>query len=294
MANGKLKIGTVGFFLRPNKPELKKDFNNLKKSFESFGIEVKIEKESAEMIGVDGIPIEELFKVSDIFISLGGDGTLLSTVRKSFYCNKPILPINGGQLGFLAGLKILEAHNFIQNLIDGNYKIEKRKILKIEFGDGEESFALNDIYITNRERMKMCSVQVFTDCNDEVCDRKLMNKYYGDALIISTPTGSTAYNLSSGGPILHPEMSSYILTPIAPHSLTQRPIVLPSRLNIYVGMEKSDGVLVVDGQDIRNLLEGDLIKVSVFKTAIRIIRVESYNFFETLREKLKWGGAESY
>jgi len=289
MANSKLQINVVGFFLRPNKPELRKEFDKLKKSFEQFGIKVTIEDKSAKSIGLEGIPVEELFQISDVLISLGGDGTLLSTVRKSFSCNKPILPINGGHLGFLAGLKLDEAHKFISNLVYKKYKIEKRKILKIEFENGDKSFALNDILVTNRERMKMSNIQVFTDSNDEVTEKKLVNRYYGDALIISTPTGSTAYNLSSGGPILHPEMSSYILTPIAPHSLTQRPIVLPSRLNIHVGLEKSDGVLVIDGQDIVNLVNGNLIKVSLFPTPIRIIRVENYNFFDTLREKLKWG-----
>jgi NAD+ kinase len=289
MSSYKLKIEVVGFFLRPNKPELRKDFDKLKSSFEQFGIKVIVENESAKMIGVQGISLEQLFKISDILISLGGDGTLLSTVRRSFNCSKPILPINGGRLGFLAGLRLDEAHKFISNLVYKKYKIEKRKILKIEFKNGDKNFALNDIVITNRERMKMSNIQVLTDSNDEIYEKQLLNRYYGDALIISTPTGSTAYNLSSGGPILHPEMSSYILTPIAPHSLTQRPIVLPSRLNIHVSLEESDGVLVIDGQEIINLVNGDFIKVSLSPIPIKIIRVEDYNFFDTLREKLKWG-----
>jgi len=288
LANKRIKIEKVGFFLRPDKPELKTEYEKLKISFEKCGIEVFIEDKSAEMIDLYGIEIEELFQKSDILISLGGDGTLLSTVRKSFYVNKPILPINGGNLGFLAGMKTEDVYPFISKLINGTYRVERRKILKIEFEDGEKNFALNDVLITNRERMQMSNIQVYTDTEDS-SEKMLLNRYYGDALIISTPTGSTAYNLSSGGPILHPEMSSYILTPIAPHSLTQRPIVLPSRLNIHVGLEKSDGVLVIDGQDIINLIKGNLIKVSMCKKPIEIIRVENYNFFNTLREKLKWG-----
>ena len=288
METNSIKIERVGFFLRPNKPKLKSEYEKLKQSFEDCGIDVIIENSSAEMIAVIGVPAKTLFRRSDIIISLGGDGTLLSTVRKSFNFNKPILPINGGNLGFLAGLKTEEAYKFISNLVSGKYKVEKRKILKVEFENGEIEFALNDILITNRERMKMSSIQVYTE-NEDSSDKKLMNRYYGDALIISTPTGSTAYNLSSGGPILHPEMSSYILTPIAPHSLTQRPIVLPSRLNIHVGLDRSDGVLVIDGQDIVNLVKDSLIKVSIHKQPIKIIRVEDYNFFDTLREKLNWG-----
>lgn len=281
-------IKIVGFFLRPNKPELKKDFLRLKATFESFNIEVIVEKNSALMIDEVGFEAKDVFIKSDILISLGGDGTLLSTARQSFFYDKPIFPINAGNLGFLVDLKIDKANSFISNLVNGDYKIEKRRVLKVEFEDRKDEFALNDILVTNRERMKMSSIQVYAD-SSEFKERKLLNSYYGDALIISTPTGSTAYNLSSGGPILFPEMSSYILTPMAPHSLTQRPIVLPSRLNIYVGLENSDGIIAIDGQDIITLYKDTFVKVSVHDKPIQIIRIENYNFFDTLREKLKWG-----
>ena len=279
-------IKKVGVFLRPNKPELLSEYKNIKRNFESYGIKVEIEDKSAEMIGLEGISTDQLLDEVDILISFGGDGTLLSTVRKSFHINKPILPINGGTLGFLAGLNTKDLHKFIKDLIDGNFKTEKRKILRINYNNSVH-FALNDLLITKPERVKMSKIHVYVD-NHEKNSRDYLNSYYGDALIISTPTGSTAYNLSSGGPILHPEMSSYILTPIAPHSLTQRPIVLAYWIDIFVELEE-DGIIVIDGQKIIDIKEKEGIKISIDKRAIEIIRVENYNFFETLRDKLKWG-----
>ena len=279
-------IKKVGVFLRPNKPELLSEYKNIKRNFESYGIKVEIEDKSAEMIGLEGISTDQLLDEVDILISFGGDGTLLSTVRKSFHINKPILPINGGTLGFLAGLNTKDLHKFIKDLIDGKFKTEKRKILRINYNNSVH-FALNDLLITKPERVKMSKIHVYVD-NHEKNSRDYLNSYYGDALIISTPTGSTAYNLSSGGPILHPEMSSYILTPIAPHSLTQRPIVLAYWIDIFVELEE-DGIIVIDGQKIIDIKEKEGIKISIDKRAIEIIRVENYNFFETLRDKLKWG-----
>jgi NAD+ kinase len=284
----RVKIEKVGFFLRPNKPELKDDFIKIKESFEVFGVEVFIEEKSAEMIGEKGFSLEELSEVSDIFISLGGDGTLLSTARKTFSFKKPILPINGGNLGFLVDLKVEIAQKFIPNLIRGKYKIEKRRAFKVEIEGREDEFSLNDLLITNTKRMKMSRVNVYK-FDLEMDGMRLLNSYYGDALIISTPTGSTAYNLSSGGPILHPEMSSYVLTPMAPHSLTQRPVVLPSDKNIFVGLDGSDGIISIDGQKMIKLERDKLAKISIHNDPIEIIRVEDYNFFDTLREKLGWG-----
>ena len=271
-------IKKVGVFLRPNKPELLSEYKNIKRNFESYGIKVEIEDKSAEMIGLEGISTDQLLDEVDILISFGGDGTLLSTVRKSFHINKPILPINGGTLGFLAGLNTKDLHKFIKDLIDGKFKTEKRKILRINYNNSVH-FALNDLLITKPERVKMSKIHVYVD-NHEKNSRDYLNSYYGDALIISTPTGSTAYNLSSGGPILHPEMSSYILTPIAPHSLTQRPIVLAYWIDIFVELEE-DGIIVIDGQKIIDIKEKEGIKISIDKRAIEIIRVENYNFFET-------------
>jgi NAD+ kinase len=279
------KVKKVGFFLRPNKPELLKPFKNIKKKFETFGVEVLIDRKSANMIGAfEGVECSELCKTSDILVSLGGDGTLLSTVRKSFGFNKPILSIKAGNLGFLVDLDVRDIEPFMKTLVDGEYKIEKRQILNIEIGEKRE-LALNDLSITNSERMRIANIYVYTVGEKS----QLLNSYYGDGLLISTATGSTAYNLSLGGPILYPEMSDYILTPIAPHSLSQRPIILPPELKISLGMEGSDGLIKVDGQKNIFLPEHTRVNISVHKEPVQIIRTGDFSFFKNLREKLKWG-----
>jgi NAD+ kinase len=279
-----ISIKEVGFFLRPNRPELLKPFQNIQKKFERLGIKVFIVEESAKMLKLEGeniLPKKELCERSDILISLGGDGTLLSTVRESFEYSKPILSIQAGTLGFLVDLDVRDIDFFVEQLVKGEYKIEQRRVLSITIGE-EREFALNDVTVTNRKRMAMANIYVYEK-------NHVVNNYHGDGLVISTATGSTAYNLSLGGPILSPEMSSFILTPIAPHSLSQRPIVLPPNLKISLGIEGSDGLLKIDGQKDVNLSEHERVHISIHERPIRIIRNEKYNFFKILRRKLKWG-----
>lgn len=282
MKTEELKIREFGFFLRPNRPELNKIYRKLKMIFERFGAKVYLESESAKMIGEsDGLKCDEICRKADILVSLGGDGTLLSTVRKSYQYNKPILPINAGNLGFLVDLSPDEVESFAIRLFNRDFSIEERKMLKLQYGE-LTSYAFNDFVVTSQRSFAMLNVNVYTK-------RGLLNNYYGDGLILSTPTGSTAYNLSSGGSILYPLIDGFILTPISPHSLTQRPIVLSSSFKISVGVDNRDSVIVVDGQEQISLKMGDRVKIGVPEESVKIIRDKNYNFFDTLRKKLKWG-----
>jgi NAD+ kinase len=282
MKTEELRIRDFGFFLRPNRPELYKTYSKLKMIFERFGAKVYLDKDSAEMVGESGgVDAGELCEKSDILVTLGGDGTLLSTVRKSFQYDKPILPINAGNLGFLVDLDPDEVENFAIQLFNKQFSIEERKMLKLQYGE-LTSYAFNDFVVTSQRSFAMLNVNVYTK-------RGLLNNYYGDGLVLSTPTGSTAYNLSSGGSILHPLIDGFILTPISPHSLTQRPIVLSSSFNISVGVDNRDSVIVVDGQEQIELKMGDRVKIGVSEESVKIIRDKNYNFFDTLRKKLKWG-----
>jgi NAD+ kinase len=282
MKTEELRIRELGFFLRPNRPELYKTYSKLKMIFERFGAKVYLDKSSAEMIGESGgVDPDELCEKSDVLVTLGGDGTLLSTVRTSFKYSKPILPINAGNLGFLVDLDPDEVENFAIKLFNKQFSIEERKMLKLQYKD-LTSYAFNDFVVTSQRSFAMLNVNVYTK-------RGLLNNYYGDGLVLSTPTGSTAYNLSSGGSILHPLIDGFILTPISPHSLTQRPIVLSSNFNISVGVDNRDSVIVVDGQEQIELKMGDRVKIGVSEESVKIIRDKDYNFFDTLRKKLKWG-----
>ena len=282
-------ITKAGVFLRPNKPELLSEYKNIKRNFESYGIKVEIEDKSAEMIGLEGISTDQLLDEVDILISFGGDGTLLSTVRKSFHINKPILPINGGTLGFLAGLNTKDLHKFIKDLIDGKFKTEKRKILRINYNNSVH-FALNDLLITKPERVKMSKIHVYVD-NHEKNSRDYLNSYYGDALIISTPTGSTAYALSSGGPIMHPGVNAIGLVSICPHTMSHRPLLVPGGSEVVIRVRESDEGATVsfDGQTSVAIADGQDIRVRQHGSFIHLLHPQNYDYFEIIRSKLHWG-----
>ena len=208
------EIKTAGIILRPSSPELKETYNKIKTLFEEESIEILLEENSAKMIGLEGYSLDELCQKVDFLISVGGDGTLLSVVRKSFKFDKPVLGINLGTLGFLTDISMDQLPNFIKDLKQNIYKIDNR--MMVEGSVNLNKFvAFNDIVISRKSISSMIKIE-------GKIDGKHFNSYYGDGIIISTPTGSTAYNLSVGGPIVYPLTEAFIVTPVAPHSLTQR------------------------------------------------------------------------
>lgn len=275
-------INSAGIILRPSSPELKESFLKIKRLFENVGIEIYLEENSADMINSEGISLNELCKKVDFLISVGGDGTLLSVVRKSFNYDIPVLGINLGTLGFLTDINMDQLEGFIQSLKNDNYRIDNRMMIKGSLN--LNSFvAFNDIVISRKSISSMIKI-------DARIDGKEFNSYYGDGVIISSPTGSTAYNLSVGGPIVYPLTEAFIITPVAPHSLTQRPLVMPADFEIEFKIVDSQGaVVIVDGQDIYELEEDDSIKVKISSKKAKMIHRRERNYFEVLNEKLRWG-----
>ncbi len=275
----------VGFMLKPNAPELKELYLSIKKQFEEYGYEVFLEKNSANMIGLEGISCNKMCKECDFLVSLGGDGTLLSLVRKSYKYDKPVAGINAGNLGFLADVKIDEVENFLKQLKNGECRIDERMMIqgKIE-GEGKEIkfFAFNDVVITRPTVSKMATI--------EVCvDNEMINKYRGDGLIVSTPTGSTAYNLAASGPVMYPLTKAFILTPICPHSLTQRPLVMPADFTISIKTPNKKLLVVIDGQDSYELDVNDTLTIQGAKKSAKLLHRKERNYFRVLRDKLSWG-----
>ena len=275
-------IKTAGVILRPSSPELKKTFDEIKKLFEYSNIEILLENNSANMIGLEGLSLEELCKKVDFLISVGGDGTLLSVVRKSFKYDKPVLGINLGTLGFLTDISMEQLPDFIENLKKGIYKIDNR--MMVEGSVNLNKFvAFNDIVISRKSISSMIKIK-------GKIDGKSFNTYYGDGVIISTPTGSTAYNLSVGGPIVYPLTEAFIVTPVAPHSLTQRPLVMPADFEIeFKIMDNQGAVVIVDGQDIYEIEQNQSIKIKIANKKAKMLHRIQRNYFEVLNEKLRWG-----
>ncbi|MFA7084885.1 MAG: NAD(+)/NADH kinase [Arcobacteraceae bacterium] len=277
------KIKIAGLVLRPNSPEIKKDYLEIKNAFKNANIEVLLDKSSAIMIEEkEGVEFDLLCQKSDFLVSVGGDGTLISVVRRSIEYNLPVLGVHLGTLGFLTDITLLELPSFLEKLNNREYRIDHRMMIK--GSTNIKSFwAFNDIVISRKSISNMLRV-------DAKIDGKLFNSYYGDGLIISTPTGSTAYNLSAGGPVVFPLTEAFIVTPVAPHSLTQRPLVLPVDFEIEFFIPDSLGaVVIVDGQDIYEIPENESIKIQIASKKARLIHRCERNYFEILNKKLQWG-----
>lgn len=282
----KLKsINRVGIILRPSTPELKEMFLEAKRIFESRGIEVSIDHISGGMIDIMGQPFEMMCQNSDFLVTIGGDGTLISAVRRSYHYQLPVLGIHAGKLGFLADLDFTELEVFVDKLIVGDYRIDKRVMLQatIVTKHGENKVvAFNDIVLTRPSISKMIRLETYVD-------GKNFNTYYGDGVVISTPTGSTAYNLSAGGPVLFPHTNVFALTPICPHSLTQRPVVLPGHFEIEIKTPDASALLIVDGQDMFEITDSDTVHIKLADGGAHLIHRCEFNYFDILREKLGWG-----
>jgi len=287
MSEEKLKqIKRVGFILKPDAPEIKPLYEKIVSQINTRDIETLIAENSAQMIGEEGVPFDEMCKKSDFLISLGGDGTLLSLVRRSYGHQKPVLGINAGNLGFLADVSIDEVGLFFDNLLLGNYRIDNRMMIEgyIQKKDGstQEFFAFNDVVITRPVVSKMVKVNASID-------GEWFNTYRGDGLIISTPTGSTAYNLAAGGPIIYPLTQAFIMTPISAHSLTQRPLVVPADFTIELHSSDDTIIAVIDGQDDYVMNLGDQLIIKGASIGAKLLHRKERDYFSVLKDKLSWG-----
>ncbi len=280
-------INKVGVILRPSTPELKSTFFKLEKIFQKHDIEVYIDSISGGMIDVMGMEFSLLCKQTDALVTLGGDGTLISAVRRSFDYDIPVLGVYAGNLGFLADVSMDELEVFVQNMVNGNCRIDERSVLEatlIRNGEEMRVHAFNDIVLTRPSISNMINIET-------LIDGKAFNTYYGDGVIVSTPTGSTAYNLSAGGPVLFPLTEVFTLTPICPHSLTQRPVVLPGKFSIEMKTPTNPALMIVDGQDMHELDIGESVHIKLAVKTAKLIHREEFNYFDVLKEKLGWGEA---
>ncbi len=278
-------IQKVGVILRPSTPELKDYYYELEKIFTQHSIEVNIDSVSGGMIGVMGMDFDLLCAHSDILVTLGGDGTLISAVRRSFKHNIPILGVYAGSLGFLADIKLDELEAFVAKMMQGEVRVDERSILEATFKQNAKEikqYAFNDIVLTRHSVSNMIHIETLVDS-------KAFNTYFGDGVIVSTPTGSTAYNLSAGGPVLFPLTNVFALTPICPHSLTQRPVVLPGKFSIEMKTPKERALLIIDGQDKYELEQDESIHIKLASQRVKLIHRDEFNYFDILKEKLGWG-----
>jgi len=273
----------AGVILKPNDNSIKKVYQNIKKIFKKFHIKVILEYDSAININEkNGYTFKQLCKKSDFLVTLGGDGTLISVTRRSFKYQKAVMGINLGNLGFLTDIMPNELEKFLKNFMKDKYRIDHRMMIEATINN-HHIVAFNDIVISRKDLIGMIELDGFID-------NKIFNHYNGDGLIISTPTGSTAYNLSCNGPIVFPLTDAFIVTPISPHSLTQRPLVLPADFKIsFKNTHKKDLMIIIDGHDTYNLKYKDTINIKIASSKAQLIHRVQRNYFEVLSNKLNWG-----
>lgn len=231
--------------------------------------------------------VTNIAEAGDLVLSFGGDGTLLRTAHLTGPNDTPLLGVNIGRLGFLADIEIEQIHDAINALEAGNYRVEERLLLQAELAshaDFDTEWALNEFVLDRSGAAGLIEIEVAVDGTP-------LNTYWADGLIISTPTGSTAYSLSTGGPIIAPGVEAVILTPIAPHTLTVRPIVLPADSTITCQVRENDQpyVFAADGQS--TLFDEHNLEFSVERAThtVNLVKLPGQHFFNTLRSKLMWG-----
>jgi NAD+ kinase len=222
----------------------------------------------------------------DYFLSLGGDGTMLESATYIAKAEVPILGINTGRLGFLAINSRDDSEAAIEALVGGNYTIDTRSLLKLISSPklfGHLNFALNDFTIMKKDTSAMITVHVYVD-------GQLLNSYWADGIIVSTPTGSTGYSLSCGGPLVYPESESFIITPVSPHNLGTRPIVLSDKSEITFQIEgRSKKYLISMDSRFETIDETVKLKIKKERFHVKLIQLPGQHYFQTLRQKLNWG-----
>lgn len=287
MTNREIKC--VGVVVKPNNDEAWETACEVSNWFEKRGIRLIGEpRREAEIGEAENAEIARFRDEADLIVVLGGDGTMISTARLTGKREILVLGVNYGSLGYLTEFRIEELYDALGSILDGDYRVDKRVMLDAEQWRGEEKInsgrVLNDVVINKAALARIIEIEV--ELNEFH-----VNAFRADGLIVSTPTGSTAYNLSAGGPIVYPSMNAVVLTPICPFSLTNRPIVIPDNSEISLKLlNHNEGVvLTLDGQIGHTMKSNDVIKIRKSETSFSLVQPTNRNYFDVLRNKLKWG-----
>jgi NAD+ kinase len=281
-------ISTVGIISKPKIARAPEIVSGLLAWLDKRQVRYRCDQLTAEYGGISQFfNREQLYEEIDLLIVLGGDGTLLSAARVIAGHDIPIFAVNLGHLGFLTSIRVEDLYPELERALLGEHRIGRRRMVDCELQrDGKtiaSYSALNDVVIAKSELARMIDL-------DTHVDNHFVAAYKADGLIISTPTGSTAYSLSAGGPVIFPSVNAFCITPICPHMLTNRPVIVPDSSVINILNHGEEGTyLTIDGQVGEPLSKGDRIVCRSSPKTIQLIRPPKMLFFDVLREKLKWG-----
>jgi len=280
-------VKRIGIVAKRNRPEALEALKELAHWLDSRGLEVFVEEGVARVTGLRGLNPEGFRKEVDLIVVLGGDGTMLAAARMVAGAPVPILGVNLGGLGFLTVIPRDELYPAMERVLRGNFEVERRMTLKAVLTSPEpkEYTVLNDVVINKGALARMITLRA------EV-DGQYLTTFRADGLIISTPTGSTAYCLAAGGPIVHPSLPAIIIVPICPHTLTNRPLLVPegSKIGVTLSSEGEEVYLTLDGQVGLRLPQEAKVEITKAPGEVLLVKSPFRAYFELLRTKLRWGG----
>lgn len=275
----------------PHKFEVKAVLERTIKWAKDNEVELLVSKETCKLTGSQNSDVitetstdEKAIDACDIIVVIGGDGTMLYTAKIAKHSSKPILGVNGGRLGFMTDTRFEELEEALTSVKSGDYTLDDRHFLKATDKSGNEFYALNEFLFTRKDSTSMINITA-------EYDGSLINTYWSDGLIVSSSTGSTAYNLSSGGPIVVPGSGVMLVTPINPHTLTTRPLVIRSDKPLTIRVEKQESDVSFSYDGVNCKIDELPLEVEIIASdlAFNLIRLPGQNYFETLRNKLMWG-----
>ena len=284
-----MKSKSIGILTKPKFPEVKTTLQGVVAWLRERSIDVLLDTTSATLLGeAGGIQKTQLAGKADVLLVLGGDGTMLNAARLAGERSIPILGVNMGGLGFLTEVRLENLYPSLDRVFANDFILDERLMLKTHVHRHGETVArgvvLNDVVISKGTLARMIELKI-------AIQGQFVTNLRGDGLIVGTPTGSTAYSLSAGGPIINPAVQSLILTPICPHTLTHRPLIVPGNVAIEVTLtSRDDGAMAtLDGQVGIAMTQGDTVVIQASDHRTRLIRFPESHYYDVLREKLKWG-----
>lgn len=288
-------IKRIGIVLKPNQPDALRTVCELVSWLDERGITLvgtpEIERDRIEHqtgCAVEQAPREKLAANVDLILVLGGDGTMIAVARMLGDCEVPVLGVNYGGLGYLAEFRIEELYQALESILSNNFRLDKRVMLDVELRRGDELIThnrvLNDVVINKSALARIIEIEAYLN-------QHFVNSFRADGLIISTPTGSTAYNLSAGGPVIFPSMNAVVITPICPFTLSNRPIVVPddATIELLLKTDQEEVTLTLDGQVGVSLKVEDRAVIRKSSVAFNLVQPSNRNYFDVLRDKLRWG-----
>jgi NAD+ kinase len=285
----KPRIRSIGLVVNPNRPAAVALGRKLLRVFEERRVSVVANRAAESRLGgVPSAPMADLIKQSDLIVVLGGDGTLLSLARYTRGRDVPVLGINMGQFGFLTETAADEALPAVDAVLSGRFETQGRLMLRVDIVRGGRKLSthqvLNDVVINKGTLARIIDLETYVD-------GKYLCTYKGDGLIVSTPTGSTAYSLSAGGPIVEPGVRVILLSPICPHTLANRPMVLQGNVRVEIILRSAgqDVAVTLDGQQGAPLLNEDVVRIRRSPYRIALVRASARTYYDVLRSKLRWG-----